>query len=88
MPPSPDRAVARLQHWARSTVVARMNQRKIYHQPSSVSVKEGDVLVEGPDDVDVALSPEAAEETSNRLLEGSMKARGERHLRHYPHRAK
>ena len=61
---------------------------KIYHQPSVVTANEGDVRVKGPDHVDVVLSPDAAEETSNRLLEGSMKARGQRHLKDYPHRAK
>ena len=65
-----------------------MQDRKIYHQPSAVTAEEGDVLVKGPDDVDVGMTPEAAEETSNRLLEGSMKARGQRHLQHYPHKAK
>ena len=82
------RALPGLQHAAPSTVCGAMQDRKIYQQPSRVSAKEGDVLVKGPDDVDVALSPEAAEETSNRLLEGSMKARGQRHLKHYPHRPK
>jgi|KBSSwiStaDraftv2_1062776.scaffolds.fasta_scaffold1340112_2 hypothetical protein len=62
--------------------------RKIYEQPSSVTAKDGDVLVIGPDHVDVGLTPDAAEETSNRLLEGSMKARGQRHFKDYPHRAK
>lgn len=67
---------------------SRMQSRTIHNQPSSVTAEDGDVLVKGPDDVDVGLSPEAAEETSNRLLEGSMKARGQRHLRNYPHRAR
>lgn len=65
-----------------------MTDKKIYEQPSAVAAEEGDVLVKGPDDVDVGLTPEAAEETSNRLLEGSMKARGQRRLRHFPHRSK
>ena len=65
-----------------------MPNKKIYHQPSSVSAEEGDVLVRGPDHVDVALTPDAAEETSNRLLEGSMKARGQRLFKDYPHKAK
>jgi hypothetical protein len=63
-----------------------MQDRKIYRQPSSVTARDGKVLVDGPDAVDVALTPEAAEETSNRLLEGSMKARGQRHLKDFPHR--
>lgn len=65
-----------------------MSVKKIYEQPSSVTAEEGDVLVKGPDNVDVGLTPEAAEETSNRLLEGSMKARGQRHFKNYSHRAK
>ncbi len=65
-----------------------MTDRKVYHQPSSVTAEDGVVIVLGPDDVHVAMDPDAAEETSNRLLEGSMKARGQRHLRGYPHRAR
>lgn len=65
-----------------------MHAAKVYEQPSAVTAEEGDVLVEGPDSIGIALTPEAAEETSNRLLEGSMKARGQRHFRKYPHRAK
>ena len=64
-----------------------MTDQKIYHQPSSVTAEDGDVLVLGPDDVHVAMDPDAAEETSNRLLEGSMKARGQRHMWSYTHRA-
>jgi hypothetical protein len=62
--------------------------KEIYEQPSTVTAEEGEVQVHGPDHVDVVLTPDAAEETSNRLLEGSMKARGQQHLKHYPHRAK
>ena len=65
-----------------------MTDKKIYHQPSSVTAEDGDVLVRGPDHVDVIMDPDAAEETSNRLLEGSMKARGQRHLSGYTHRAR
>ena len=65
-----------------------MSDRKIYHQPSSVTAEDGDVLVLGPDHVHVAMDPDAAEETSNRLLEGSMKARGQRLLSNYPHKAR
>ena len=65
-----------------------MQDKKIYHEPSLVTAEDGDVWVKGPDHVDVVLTPDAAEETSNRLLEGSMKARGQRHLKDYPHRAR
>lgn len=53
-----------------------------------MEAEDGVVVVDGPDHVDVALTPDAAEETSNRLLEGSMKARGQLHMKDYPHRAK
>ena len=38
------------------------------------------VVQKGPDDVDVRLTPEAAEETSDRLTTGAMKARGQRYF--------
>ena len=50
---------------------------KIYDDPSEISAEEGAVTVKGPDAVDVRLTPDAAEETSNRMLEGSLKARGQ-----------
>jgi hypothetical protein len=60
------------------------HDNKIYDEPSEVSVEKGAVSLKGPDAVDVLLTPEAAEETSNRILEGSMKARGEAYFnRHH-----
>jgi hypothetical protein len=50
---------------------------KIYDDPSEITAEDGAVTVKGPDAVDVRMTPEAAEETSNRMLEGSMKARGQ-----------
>ncbi|MEO7505509.1 MAG: hypothetical protein ABIT69_10045 [Sphingomicrobium sp.] len=50
---------------------------KIYDEPSDVGAEDGHVTVTGPDSVDVKLSPEAAAETSDRLLQQSMKARGQ-----------
>ena len=49
----------------------------IYDEASDITAKDGAVTIKGPDAVDVRLTPEAAEETSNRMLEGSMKARGQ-----------
>lgn len=65
-----------------------MAQRKIYKEPSDVEAREGAVAVEGPDEVDIELTPEAAEETSERLLTSSMEARGQRRLKDHPHRPK
>jgi hypothetical protein len=53
---------------------------------STVAAADGAVEVDGPDAVDVAMTPEAAEETSDRLADQAIKARGQRRLRNYPHR--
>lgn len=50
----------------------------IYDEASEVDAEEGSVIVKGPDAVDVRLTPDAAEETSERLNTGAMKARGQR----------
>lgn len=63
-----------------------MDRDTIYDEPSKVDAEEGTVSQDGPDQVDVRLTPEAAEETSDRLLEGAMKARGQKRLRHHPHK--
>jgi len=58
----------------------------VYDEPSEVRAVDGRVDVKGPDAVDVTLSPEAAEETSERLLSETFKARGQRRLKRFPHR--
>lgn len=54
-----------------------MTRKKVHDEPSDISAEDGAVAVKGPNDVDVNFTPDAAEETSNRMLEGSMKARGQ-----------
>jgi len=63
-----------------------MNKDPIYDDPSVVTAVDGAVEMNGPDAVDVAMTPEAAEETSERLLGEAFKARGQRRLKNYPHR--
>ena len=58
----------------------------IFSEPSDVQAIEGAVELDGPDDVDVAMTPEAAEETSDRLTGEAMKARGQRRLGRMIHR--
>lgn len=58
-----------------------MGGGQIHDEPSEVSAEEGAVVVIGPGSVLVRLTPDAAEETSNRMLEGSMKARGQNYFR-------
>lgn len=57
-----------------------MDPREIYDEPSEVDAENGVVEVKGPDAVDVSFTPDAADETSDRLLHGSLKARGQRHF--------
>ena len=62
-----------------------MAQKDIYSKASNVSAEDGVVNVDGPDGVDVGLTPEAALETSDRLLDGARVAAGQRRFRHSPH---
>ena len=55
-----------------------MQDKTIYDEPGEVDAEEGVVIQKGPDAVDVRMTPEAAEETSERLNTGAMKARGQR----------
>ena len=55
-----------------------MSDEKIYQEPSEVDAEEGVVSVKGPDDVDVRMTADAADETSERLLHGALKARGQK----------
>lgn len=62
------------------------DKNTIYDEPSKVRALNGCVEVDGPDAVDVAMTPDAAEETSERLLGASFKARGQKRLGNMPHR--
>jgi hypothetical protein len=61
-------------------------KRIVYEDPSDVKAVDGCVEVNGPDAVDVTLTAEAAEETSERLLSQAFSARGQRRLKRNPHR--
>lgn len=47
---------------------------KTYDKPSEVIADNGRVLVDGPDQVDVAFTPDAALETGSRLMDEAAKA--------------
>lgn len=49
-----------------------------HDEPSQVAAELGDVLVDGPGGVAVALTPDAADETAHRLIEGAAHAQGQR----------
>jgi len=55
-----------------------MAEDKTYDEPSSVEAEDGNVVLDGPDGVDVKMTPDAAVETSDRLLQSSLKAQGQR----------
>ena len=50
---------------------------KLHDEPSTVTADHGQVLVDGPDGVAVSLTPDAAVETSDRLLEAAVEAQGQ-----------
>lgn len=56
-------------------------ESKLYDEPTAVSAADGEVILKGPDAVDVKLTPEAARETSNRLWDGAAKAKGQRNAK-------
>ncbi len=54
-----------------------MSDSKVHDEPSKVAAEDGTVIVDGPDGVAVSLTPEAAIETSDRLLEAGAHAHGQ-----------
>ena len=64
------------------------SNQPIYEEASECRAVGGAVEMEGPDHVHVAMTPEAAEETSERLLRASFEARGQKRLDRLPHRPK
>ncbi|KQO05516.1 MULTISPECIES: hypothetical protein [unclassified Sphingomonas] len=50
---------------------------KLHDEASTVTAEHGQVLVDGPDGVAVSLTPDAAVETSDRLLDAAVEAQGQ-----------
>jgi hypothetical protein len=50
---------------------------KLHDEPSEIDAEEGEVLVDGPNGLAISFTPEAASETSDRLLVGAAKAHGQ-----------
>lgn len=57
-----------------------MPDPQIYDQAAHVEAEDGAVILKCPEAIEVRMTPGAAEETSDRLLEGAMKARGQRYF--------
>ena len=53
---------------------------KVHDQPSEIDAEDGIVIMRGPGEVQLRFTPDAADETSERLSTGSMKARGQRYF--------
>jgi hypothetical protein len=51
---------------------------KIYDEPSDAEAVDGNVALMGPNGVSAMLTPQAAEETSDRLLKSALSAQGQR----------
>lgn len=49
-----------------------------YDEATKVTAKNGEVILDGPDGVDVKLTPGAAIDTSDNLMAGAVKAQGQR----------
>ena len=62
--------------------------KETYSKPSEVIADQGKVLVDGPDGVDVALTPEAALETGGKLIDQAAIAAGQRQEAKIDHRPK
>lgn len=62
--------------------------KETYSKPSEVTAEDGKVLVDGPDHVDVALTPEAALETADRLTDQAARAAGQEREKRFDHRPK
>lgn len=50
---------------------------KVYDEPTRVDAEDGKVVLDGPDGVAVLMTPDAALETSDRLLLGAAQAMGQ-----------
>jgi hypothetical protein len=53
------------------------SEPELFDEATKVTAKGGEVILDGPDGVDVKLTPEAARETSNRLWDAAAKAKGQ-----------
>ena len=62
-----------------------MGDDKVYDEVTKVSASSGEVHLDGPDGVDVKVTPEAAEATADELVKGAMEAAGQRRMARNDH---
>jgi len=53
--------------------------RQAHDIPSDVAAEEGFVYIDGPGNLGYSMTPDAASETSDRLLKGAVTAEGQRY---------
>ena len=58
-----------------------MSKERVYEEASEVKAEDGVVHVDGPDAVDVKITPEAAEQTGQNLIEEALRAEGQRQMK-------
>lgn len=63
-----------------------MGDDKVYDEATEVTAHEGQVILDGPDGVDVKVTPEAAEQTATNLEQAAVEARGQRRFARLTHR--
>ena len=51
--------------------------KETYSKPTDVTSEKGRVFLDGPNGVDVAMTPDAAQETGDRLIDEAAKAAAE-----------
>lgn len=61
---------------------------QLHDEASHVTAEDAEVHVDGPNGVAVALTPEAALETADRLTDGARDAAGQRHFKETGKKAK
>lgn len=54
-----------------------MSSQGPHDRPSIVTAEQGEVLIDGPDGVAAALTPDAAEKTGHRLIHAAAQARAQ-----------
>ena len=57
-----------------------MEDETVHEQAASVDAEDGIVMMIGPGELRVRFTPDAAEETADRLTTAAMKARGQRYF--------
>ena len=65
-----------------------MAKDKLFDEATAVAAVDGEVLLDGPDGVDVKVTPEAAEQTAQNLEDAAVVARGQRRFKGLSHRPK